>query len=87
MKKNFYKPPADLDISQNRLKKLPPAKGKKKNYIHSINASHNVITKLPANINNLACMTRLDLSSNHLHEVCMSVAINQIHSVNIFNVA
>jgi len=69
LKKNFYRPPIELDVSQNRLKKLPTAKSKKKNYIHSIDASHNVIAKLPPRMNNLVCMTRLDLSNNNLHEV------------------
>ena len=69
VKKNFYKPPIELDISDNRLKKLPAAKSKKKNCIHSINASRNSLSKLPASINSLACMTRLDLSNNNLQEV------------------
>jgi len=69
VKKNFYKPPVELDLSRNRLKKLPAAKSKKKNYIHAINAAHNALTKLPPNVNNLVCMTRLDLSNNHLQEV------------------
>jgi len=71
VKKNFYKPPADLDFSNNRLKKLPAAKSKKKNYVHSIDVSHNALAKLPPNIDNLVCMTRLDLSNNHLQEVCV----------------
>jgi len=70
VKKNFYKPPVELDVSDNRLKSLPAPKTKKKNFIHAINASHNVIGKLPTNINNLVCMTRLDLSNNNLQEVC-----------------
>jgi len=70
VKKNFYRPPIELDVSDNRLKKLPAAKSKKKNCIHAINVSRNGLTKLPTNINNLACMTRLDLSNNSLQEVC-----------------
>ena len=70
VKKNFYKPPIELDLSDNRLKKLPAAKSKKKNYIHAINASHNALTKIPPNVNSLTCMTRLDLSNNSLREVC-----------------
>lgn len=69
VKKNFYKPPIQLDLSENRLKKLPAAKSKKKNCIHSINVSHNALTKLPPSINSLVCMTRLDLSNNNLQEV------------------
>ena len=69
VKKNFYKPPVELDLSENRLKKLPAAKSKKKNYIHSLDASRNALTKIPTNINNLVCMTRLDLSNNNLQEV------------------
>jgi len=69
VKKNFYKPPADLDLSKNRLKKMPAAKSKKKNFIHSIDVSGNSLTKLPPNIDNLVCMTRLDLSNNNLQEV------------------
>jgi len=69
VKKNFYKPPIELDVSQNRLKKLPAAKSKKKNCIHALDVSHNSLGKLPASINSLACMTRLDLSNNNLQEV------------------
>jgi len=75
MKKSFYKPPAELDLSNNRLKKMPAAKSKKKNCIHSIDVSGNALTKLPANIDNLVCMTRLDLSNNNLQEVCCTVTV------------
>ena len=69
VKKNFYKPPVELNVSDNRLKKLPTAKSKKKNFIHSIDASHNSLSKLPPRVNSLVCMTRLDLSNNNLNEV------------------
>jgi len=72
----MYKLPIILDLSHNKLKKLTPPKMKVPQ-IHSMDVSHNVLSQLPANFNNLQCMTRLDLSGNHLETVSEQLGLTK----------
>jgi len=74
--KNMYKMPITLDLSHNKLKKMPPPKMKGPQ-IHHIDVSHNLMTQLPVNINNLQCMTRLDLSNNQLEEISEQLGLTK----------
>jgi len=64
----MYKLPITLDLSYNKLKKMPPPKMKVPQ-IHVVDVSHNLLSQLPANVNNLQCMTRLDLSNNQMTDI------------------
>ena len=74
--KTIYKPHVDLDLSHNRLRKLPPGRGKKPG-IHSIDASYNELTSLPDRVDNLVCMTRLDLSHNKLGQLSVELGLTR----------
>ena len=72
----MYKLPIVLDLSHNKLKKLTPPKMKVPQ-IHSMDVSHNLLSQLPANFNNLQCMTRLDLSGNHLEALSEQLGLTK----------
>jgi len=72
----MYKLPITLDLSHNKLKKLPPPKMKVPT-IHKVDLSHNQIAQLPASFNNLQCMTRLDLSNNQLSELSEALGLTK----------
>jgi len=74
--KNMYKMPITLNLSRNKLKKLPPPKMKGPQ-IHKIDLSYNQLSQLPANFNNLQCMTRLDLSNNQLEAVSEQLGLTK----------
>ena len=74
--KNMYKLPVTVDLSNNKLKKLPPPKMKVP-LIHKLDVSHNHLSQLPPNFNNLQCMTRLDLSHNQLEQVSEQLGLTK----------
>ena len=45
--------------------------------IHHVDVSHNQLSQLPPNFNNLQCMTRLDLSNNQLDAVSEQLGLTK----------